>query len=154
MLVWSGGEGEVGGIDDDGEVGAGADVGVDVGAAGVDATWSSLGWVQSRTARLAPAEKPMTPMWVGSMLPFGSVGAGEAHGLLGVFEIGGVGGIVAGVAGGLGNAVFDEDAGDADGVEPLAGVGAFAVGDKDAIAAAGKDQRRGSGVLAVRGIDG
>src|SRR6202044_3210507 len=35
------------------------------GAAGVEATWSSLGWVQRRTARLAPAEKPLTPVWLG-----------------------------------------------------------------------------------------
>jgi hypothetical protein len=36
-------------------------------AAGVEATWSSLGWVESSTARLAPAEKPMTPMCAGLM---------------------------------------------------------------------------------------
>ncbi len=87
-------------------------------------------------------------------VPVGGVGAGEAHGLLGVFEVRGVGGIVAGVARGLGNAVFDQDAGDANGVEPVAGVGAFAVRYENAIAAAGEDENRGSSVFVVRGIDG
>ncbi len=90
----------------------------------------------------------------GIEVPVGGMGAGEAHGLLGVFEIGGVGGIVAGVAVGLGYSVLDEDAGDADGVEPVAGVEAFAVPGEDAVAAAGEDEDGGSGVLAVRRVDG
>ena len=36
----------------------------------------------------------------------------------------------------------------------MAGVGAFAVGDEADIAAAGEDEDRSAGVLAVRGIDG
>ena len=72
-------------------------------------------------------------------VPVDGVGAGEAHGLLGVFEVRGVGGIVAGFAVGLGDAVLDEDAGDADGVEPVAGVEALAVPGEDAVAAAGED---------------
>jgi len=87
-------------------------------------------------------------------VPFGGVGAGETHGLLCVFEIGGVRGVVAGFTVGLGDAVLDQDAGDADGVEPVAGVGALAVGNKDAITSPRKDKDGGSGVLAVRGIDG
>ncbi len=87
-------------------------------------------------------------------MPLGGVGAGEAHGLLSIFEIGGVGGIVACIALGLRNAIFDEDAGDADGVEPVAGVGAFAIRYENLIAAAGEDEDRGSGVFAVGRIDG
>ncbi len=79
---------------------------------------------------------------------------GEAHGLLCVFEIGGVRGVVAGFAVGLGDAVLDQDAGDADGVEPVAGVGALAIGYKDAITSSREDKNGGPGVLAVRGIDG
>ena len=60
-------------------------------------------------------------------VPLAGVGAGEAHGLLGVLEIRGVGGIVAGFSRRLGDAVLDQDAGDAEGVEPVAGVGAFAI---------------------------
>ena len=80
--------------------------------------------------------------------------ASEPHGLLSVFEVGGVGGIVARFAVGLGDSVFDEDASEADGVEPVAGVGAFAVRDEDAIAASWKDQDGGAGVWPMWGIDG
>ncbi len=113
-------------------VGVGAEEDGEVGAGG-EAHDADVGWVD---------------------VPVGGVGAGEAHGLLRVFEIVGVGGIVAGLACGLGDAIFDEDAGDADGVEPMAGVGAFAVGYDDAVAAAGEDEDRSAGVLAMRRIDG
>ena len=90
----------------------------------------------------------------GVEVPVGGVGAGEAHGLLRVLEVVWVSGIVAGFAGGLGYSIFDEDAGDADGVEPVAGVGTFAVGDEDAVAAAGEDEDGGASVLAVGRVDG
>ena len=87
-------------------------------------------------------------------VPVGGVGAGEAHGLLGILEVRGVGGIVAGFADGLGDAIFDQDAGDSNGVEPVAGVGAFAIGYKDLVASAGKDEDGGAGALAVGRVDG
>jgi hypothetical protein len=81
--------------------------------------------------------------------PLGCMLAGEAHGLLRVFEVGVVGRIVAL----LWDAVFDEQTGDADGVEPLAGVGAFTVPGEADVASAGKDESGDSGVVARRLID-
>ena len=103
---------------------------------------------------MPPAEKPMTPMRCGVDVPLGGVSAGEAHGLLGVFEVSGVGGVVPGFADGLGDAVLDEEAGDADGVEPVAGVDAFAVPGEDGVAAAGEDEGGGAGVVAGGRVDG
>jgi len=147
-------DGQVGGIDDDGEVGAGVEVGVDVGGSGGGGDVVVVGMGAEEDGEVGAGGEAHDTDVGGIDVPFGGVGAGETHGLLGVLEVRGVGGIVAGVAWRLGNAVFDEDAGDADGVEPVAGVGAFAVGYEDAIAAAGKDEDRGAGVLAVGRIDG
>jgi hypothetical protein len=72
--------------------------------------------------------------------------AGEAHGLLRVFEVGDVGGVVAFFR----DAVLDQEAGDADGVEPLAGVRAFAVPCEAGVAAAREDERGDVGVAAGR----
>ena len=152
MLV--GGNGEVGGVDDDGEVGAGGDAGVGVGGGGGGGDVVVVGMGAEEDGEVGAGGEAHDADVGGVEVPFGCVGAGEAHGLLGVFEVRGVGGIVAGFACGLGDSVFDEDAGDADGVEPVAGVGAFAVGDEDAVAAAGEDEDGGAGVLAVGRIDG
>jgi hypothetical protein len=72
------------------------------------------------------------------------------RGLLGVLEIG-VGVRVVR----LGNAVLYEEAGDADGVEPVAGVEAFfGPGEMD-VASAGEDESSGAGIFyAGGGIDG
>jgi len=84
-------------------------------------------------------------------VPVGGVGAGEAHGLLRVFEVGGVGGVTAF----FGDAVLDEEAGDADGVEPVADVEAFAVPCEDFVGAAGEDEDGCVGIVAGgRGVDG
>jgi len=147
-------DGEVGGVDDDGEVGAGADARVNVGRGGGGGDVVVVGMSAEEGGEVGAGGEAHHADVGGIEMPLGGVGAGEAHGLLGVFEIGGVGGIVAGIPCGLGYSVFDEDAGDADGVEPVAGVGTFAVGDEDAIAAAGEDEDCGTRVLAVRRVDG
>ena len=149
-----GGKGEVGGVDEDGEVGAGGEVGVDVGGGGSGGDVVVVGVGGEERGEVGAGREAHDADVGGVEVPVGGVGAGEAHGLLGVFEVGGVGGVVAGGAVGLGNAVLDEDACDADGVEPVAGVGAFAVGDEDVVAAAGEDEDGGAGVVIVRGIDG
>jgi len=74
--------------------------------------------------------------------------------LLGVFEVGGVGGIVAGFAEGLGDAVLDEEAGHAEGVEPVAGVEAFAIPGEDLVATSGKDEGGAAGVVVAGRVDG
>jgi len=147
-------DGEVGGVDDDGEVGAGAEVRVDIGGSGSGGDVVVAGMGAEEDGEVGAGGEAHDADVGGVDMPFVGVGAGETHGLLGVFEIGGVGGIVAGVALGLRHSVFDEDAGDADGVEPVAGVAAFAVRYEDAVGAAGKDEDGGSGVLAMGRIDG
>ena len=79
---------------------------------------------------------------VGVDVPLGGVRAGDAHGLLRVFEVGGVFGVVLGE----GDAVLHQHAGDADGVEPGADFGAFEIVGEDAVASAGKDDDCGAGV--------
>ena len=76
-------------------------------------------------------------------VPLGRVGAGEAHGLLGVFEVFGVGGVV----GVFRDSVFDKYAGHAERVKPVADFGAFdAPGEAD-VGTAGKDEGGGMGVF-------
>ena len=89
--------------------------------------------------------------FVGVDVPLGGVGAGDADGLLGVLHVLGV----FGEAAAFGDSVFDGDAGDADGVEPVADLGAFEVPSEVVVAAAGEDEDCGSGVvLRGRGVDG
>ena len=149
-----GGNGEVGGIDDDGEVGAGADVGVGVGRGGGGGNVIVVGMGAEEDGEVGAGGEAHDADVGGVDVPVGGMGAGEAHGLLGVFEIGGVGGIMACVALGLGDAVLDQDAGDADGVEPVAGVESFAVPGENAITSAREDEGCGAGVVVVRRIDG
>ena len=126
------GVGEVAGVDDDGEVGAagllvgGVDGGVEpfvvVGAEG-DGEVGSGGEAEDADA-------------VGIDLPFSGVGADQAYGALRVVEgCGGFGHVGAGV----GDAVLEQDAGDAFGVEPVADFSAFEVDGENVVSAAGED---------------
>ncbi len=82
--------------------------------------------------------------------PFCRVGANKADGALGVFEGGGrFGEIGAGVR----DAVLEQDAVDADGVEPVADFGAFEVDGEDGVASAGEDDDRRAGVRASGGVE-
>ena len=76
---------------------------------------------------------------MGVDVPLGGMGTGDAHGLLCVFEVFRVFWVV----GGLGHAVFDQNAGDADGVEPGADLGAFEAVRETNVGSAGTDERRG-----------
>jgi hypothetical protein len=109
-----GGNGEVGGIDDDGEVGAGADVGVGVGDGGSGGDMVVVGMGAEEDGKVGAGGEAHDADVGGVDMPVGGVGAGEAHGLLRVFEVRGVGGKVSGFTLRLGNAVLDQDAGDAD----------------------------------------
>ncbi len=79
-------------------------------------------------------------------VPFGGVGADEADGALCVLKGGGRFWIWAGV----GHAIFEKDAGDAAGSEPVADFGAFEIHREDVIAAAGENDDGGAGALAGR----
>src|SRR5580658_1280397 len=83
-------------------------------------------------------------------VPLGGVGADDSDGSLGVFQgRGGLGHVGAGV----GDAIFDQDAGDAFGVEPVADFGAFQVDGQDVVAAAGEDYYGCSSVFAFGRVE-
>ena len=83
-------------------------------------------------------------------VPFRGMLAHDAKGALRVLQGGGRFGIRACV----GHAIFYEDAGDADGVEPVADLGAFEIDGEDLIASAGKDHHGSAGVLLGWRIEG
>jgi len=155
---------EVGRVDDDGEAGSGVGYAGELdGAGGFGGETGDVGYGGGRfdvvVVRVGAEENGEVGSGGeaddadlgGIDMPLAGVGTGEAHGLLGVFEIGGVIGVVLFFR----DAVFDEQAGDADGVEPIAGVSAFAVPGEADVASAGKDEGGGAGVF-VRGgwVDG
>ena len=59
-----------------------------------------------------------------------------------------------GIRSGIGDAIFDQEAGNAHGVEPTAYFGAFEIDGQDAVRASREDDNRGSGVLALRRVKG
>jgi hypothetical protein len=142
--------GEIAGVDDEGEVGASVDGGVDVGCGGSGFDVLVVGMGAEEDGEVGAGGEADDADFVGIDVPVGGVGAGDAHGLLRVFEVGRVGRVAAF----FGHTVFDEEAGDADGVEPVADIEAFAIPCEDAIATAGKDEDGGMGVVAAgRRID-
>jgi hypothetical protein len=146
--------GEIAGIDDEGEVGAGVwnstSQDGDVGCGGSGFYVLVVGMGAEEDGEVGAGGETDDADLGGVDVPIGGVGAREAHGLLGVFEVCGVVRVTAF----FGDAVFDEQAGDTDGVEPVADVEAFAVPGEDLVAAAGKDEDSGVGVVAAgRGID-
>jgi hypothetical protein len=134
---------EVGGVDDDGEVGAGVDFGVGVGSGGGGFDVVVVGVGAHEDGEIASGGEADDADARGVDVPGGGVGAGDAHGLLRVFEVGEVFGIVALFR----DSVLDQKTGDADGVEPLAGVDAFAIPGEADVGAAGEDERGCSCVL-------
>ena len=136
--------GEVAGVDDEGEVGTGA--GLVRGLAGA----FEVGVVAKNYGEVSSGREAEDADAVGIDVPLGGVGTGDAHGLLRVFEVGGVFGVVVRE----GDAVLDQNAGHADGVEPGADLGAFEVVGKDAVTSSGKDEDGRSSVRRGRRIDG
>ncbi len=149
-LYVGGRDGDVGWVSDDGEVSAGADAGVDFGCGWCGFNVVVVGMGAEEDGEISAGGEAHNADVGGVDVPVGSVGAGEPHGLLRVFEVRGIGGIVAGFAERLGNAVLDEDAGDADGVEPVAGVESFTVPGENLVASAGEDEDGGAGVVVGR----
>ena len=86
-LLIVGGDGEVGGVDDDGEVGAGADVGVGVRGGGSGGDVVVVGVGAEEDGEVGAGGEAHDADVGGVDVPVGGVGAGEAHGLLRVFEI-------------------------------------------------------------------
>ena len=140
---------EVCGVDDDGEAGAGVDVDVSVGRGRGGGDVGVVGVGGHESGEVAAGGEADDADFCGVDVPRFGVNAGEAHRLLRVFEWSEIGGVVAGG----GDAVFDEDAGDVDFEEPVAGGGPFAVPGEADVAAAGEDE--GGGAVRVRGsVDG
>ena len=76
-------------------------------------------------------------------VPFVGVGTYHAEGALSILKRGGR----LRVRAGLRYAVFDQDAGDAGGVQPVADFGTFEVDGEDTVTASGKYNDRGTGVV-------
>ena len=131
--------GEIGGIDEDGEIGAATDF-VSV----VHGVVSALVEIRAGSGgEMASGGESEHTDALGVDLPFASVVADEADGALGVLEGRGV----ARSAGAGGHTVLEQGAVDADGVEPAADLGAFEVEGEDVVASAWKDDHGGAGIL-------
>ena len=139
--------GEVAGVDDDGEIGA---AGLAVGGVlgGVKALVVVGAEGGGEMASCGEAENAYA---FGVDVPLCRVSADEADGTLGVFK--GSGGFGE-VGAGIGDAVLEEDAVDADPVEPVADFGAFEVDGEDGVASAGEDDYRCAAVFGFGRIEG
>lgn len=146
------GVGEVAGIDDHGEVRAAALL-----IGGVDGVVEAFLVVSAdgggEVTSCGEAEDADA---LGVDVPLGRVSTDDAEGALCILE-GGIGfgiGASAGVLGiSAGDAVFDEDAGNAGFVEPVADFGAFEIDGQDAVAPAGEDYDCGAGGFAFRRVE-
>lgn len=136
--------GQIAGIDDEREVGAGT------GLVGRLAGAFIVGVIAEDGGEVGSGGEAEDADAVRVDVPLGGVGAGDAHGLLRVFEIGSVFGIVVGE----GDTIFDQNAGHADGVEPGADLGAFEIVGKDAITSTGKDEDGCASVRRGGRVDG
>jgi hypothetical protein len=138
---------QVGRVDGDDEVGAGTDGGVGGGLA-----WAlEAGVIAEDYDEMPTGREAEDTDAVEVEVPLRGVRAGDAHGLLGILEVGGVVGKVL-----LdGNTVLGEGAVDPDGVEPGTDLGAFEIVGEDAVASAGEDDDGGSSVAGCRcGVKG
>jgi len=125
------GEGEVAGVDDDGEVGAAAFV-----VGGIDDWVEALIEVRAERGgemRSGGETKDADAMRVD--VPFGGVRPDEADGALRVLQSGGRFRVWTGV----GDAIFEKDTGDAAAREPVADFGAFEIDRENVITATRKD---------------
>ena len=129
--VWSG---EVGRVDEDGEVGAAADAVDGVGdwvGTGVEGGGGAGGEV-------AAGGEADDADFVREEVPCGGAGAGEADGALEVHE---------GAVAVVGDTVFEDEGGEAVAVEPCGDFRAFLVGDDVFVGTAGADDDGRGGLL-------
>ena len=134
---------EIAGVEDKGEVGSGADAGVEAAVffygcglrckVGVDA---------ENDGEVGSGGEAEDANAFGVDAPLGGMLAGKAHGLLRVFEVFGLFGEVAVVR----NAILHQDTGDVDGVEPGADLCAFEIVGEDLVSSAGEDDDCGVAV--------
>ncbi len=151
-IVWR--HGEIGRVGEDGEVGASADLGVGLGCRWGGANVVIVGVGAEEDGEVGSGREAHDSNARRVEVPLGGVSASDAHGLLSVFQIRRIGGVVTGFAGGLGDPVLDQDAGDAQGVEPVAGIETLLVPGEALIPAAGKDEDCSAIALAVRAVEG
>lgn len=146
------GEGEVAGVEGDREVGAG---GGPVG--GIDGGVEAVGEVDAGGGdEMAAGGEAEDADLMRIQIKLGGVEADEGDGALGVFKGLGRGGVGAGFweLRFAGDAVLDEDAGDAAGSEPVADLSAFEINGEDLVAAAGEDEDGGVRGVMGRRVDG
>jgi hypothetical protein len=138
---------QVGRVADDGEVGAGVDRdavdGGDIrgGGGGHDVCIVRMG--AEKNGEIATSGETDDTDTVAIYTPFAGMLASKTHSLLRIFKIAVVGGIFSYFR----DTVFDEETGNADGVEPFAGVCAFAVPGEADIASARKDEGGDAGTV-------
>lgn len=142
--VEGGAFGEVGGVDEDGEVGSGVEfVGVVDGfVGGFSEAVGSCGGEVTSGGEAEDADA------FGVDLPIIGVCAEESEGALGILKRGEVSGLT--FSGG--DAVFEDDAGDSDGVGPLGDFLTFEVHGENGVGSAGADEDGGAGVFGLVGL--
>ena len=124
----------------------------------IRATRESIGGVESwisasisgraqRSGEVAAGGKTEHPDAFGIYSEFWGALAQEAHGALGILKRGGM--FLETFA--PGHAVFEQGAGDADGIEPFADLGAFEIEGQDVVPTPGADQHGGAGILGFLG---
>ena len=140
------GEREVAGIDDHGEVRAATQL-----VSGIDRIVETLIEVSAEgSGKVAAGGEAENADAVRIDVPLRGMGADNPEGPLGILE----GGRGLGIGAGIGHAVFEQDAGDAGGVEPVAHFRAFEVDGQDAVTASGKNHNGGARVLALGRVEG
>ena len=133
------GEGKVAGIDDYGEVWATAEL-----VGGIDGIVEALIEVSAEGGgEMGSGGEAQNADAMRVDVPLRSVFADYADGALGVLE----GGRGLGIGTGVRDAVFEENAGDAGGGEPVADFGAFEIDGEDVIGASRKDDNGGTGIF-------
>jgi len=133
-------EGEVAGINDDGEVRAATQL--VSGINGIVKTLIEVG--AERSGKMAAGGEAENADALRVNVPIGSMGADNSESPLGILE----GSRGFGIGPGIGHAVLEQDASDARGVEPVTHFGAFKVDGQDVVTASGKDYNGGAGVVA------
>ena len=131
------GDGEIAGINDDGEIGPATDA-----VSGVDGIVEALIVVRAeRGGEMSSGGEAEDTNAMRIDVPLGGARADEANSALCVLESGGRFRIWAGV----GNAIFEDDAGDAARGEPVADFGALEIDCENVVPAAGENDDRGAG---------
>src|SRR5579871_1212287 len=101
-------------------------------------------------SEMAPGGKAQHSDTIGVNMPLGGVTSNQAQRPLRILKSQGR----LGIGSGARYTIFDQNAGDAGGSEPVADLGAFQVGDENVVAASGKNDNRRPGVFSSWRVQG